>query len=144
MPPPFLPPLTRGLSNAQHLTGGEILPFLSLRHALRRATSLARGRNNGSSSRHSLRTYCIFIFQSERSRPFPTIFHYSSFIFGSSRTPTPTHEIQFAPTNPNLYLRKKNFYVTKNGRCSASVFVVIPQTVFDNFPYQNHLKGCLF
>ena len=32
LPPPFMPPLTRGLSNATHLTGGEIFPFLSLRH----------------------------------------------------------------------------------------------------------------
>ena len=39
-----------------------------------------RGRGYGAPSRRPLRTHCIFIFQSERSRPFPTIFHYSFFI----------------------------------------------------------------
>ena len=34
----------------------------------------------GAPSRRPLRSHCIFIFQSERSRPFPTIFHYSFFI----------------------------------------------------------------
>ncbi len=40
-------PSRRGLSNAQHLTGGEFSVSLSLRHALRRATSLPEGGTTG-------------------------------------------------------------------------------------------------
>ena len=86
---------------------------------------------NGAPSRRPLLSNCIFIFQSERSRPFPTIFHYSFFIihpfsgrrgYGCAITPlslrdispnrgispTPTHEMNaFTPTNPNLqYFRQ--------------------------------------
>ena len=58
--PAVFAPSERGLSNAKHLTGGEIFSFLSLRLLpAAKATSLIRGRNNG-----------------------------------SSRTPTPTHEIE--------------------------------------------------
>ena len=58
MPPPLMPPLTRGLSNAKHLTGGEIFPFLSLRLLpAAKATSLIRGRNNGAPSRRPLRSH---------------------------------------------------------------------------------------
>ena len=72
-----MPPLTRGLSTAPHLTGGEIFPFLSLRLLpAAKATSLVRGRNNG-----------------------------------SSRTPTPTHEIEYVcPHKPQF------IYSTRNGQ----------------------------
>ena len=53
-------PSERGLSNAQHLTGGEICSFLSLRLLPpAKATSLVRGRNNGAPSRRPLRTHCF-------------------------------------------------------------------------------------
>ena len=57
MPPPFMPPLTRGLSNAQHLTGGEIFPFLSLRLLPpAKATSLPEGGTTGRRKRRPLQT----------------------------------------------------------------------------------------
>ena len=55
--PAVFAPSERGLSNAQHLTGGEIFPFLSLRLLpAAKATSLIRGRSNGSSRRRPLQT----------------------------------------------------------------------------------------
>ena len=87
--PPLMPPLTRGLSNAQHLTGGEIFSFLSLRHALRRATSLVRGRNNGSSRRQPPTNGRAW-------KPAPTT---------GRRVVAPYARITvclFPPTNPNL------------------------------------------
>ena len=57
MPPPLMPPLTRGLSNAKHLTEGEIFSFLSLRLLpTAKATSLPEGGTTGRRGRRPLQT----------------------------------------------------------------------------------------
>ena len=96
-----------------------------------------RGRGYGAPSRRPLRSNCIFIFQSERSRPFPTIFHYSFFIIhpfsgrrvtaaplplcrcatfpltGESHRPLRTKWNAFAPTTPIFHsARKANAYIS--------------------------------
>ena len=61
--------------------------------------------NSETGTDRSLRSNCIFIFQSERSRPFPTIFHYSFFIIHPfsgrrGRRPLRTKWNAFAPRTP--------------------------------------------
>ena len=52
-------PSERGLSNAQHLTGGEIFPFLSLRLLpAAKATSLPEGGITSRRGRRPLRSHC--------------------------------------------------------------------------------------
>ena len=81
---------------------------------------------NGAPSRRPLRSNCIFIFQSERSRPFPTIFHYSFFIihpFSGRRvtaTPLPLCRCATFPLTGESHrpLRTKLNFHGRAGACS--------------------------
>ena len=83
MPPPFPPPLTRGLSNAQHLTGGEKqadISSLPPSFAYGKSHLPPRGRNNGAPSRRPVvgaglraRPWIFMVFDGTTLRSFPTI-----------------------------------------------------------------------